>query len=137
MSKIKQLLQSRQFKDLFWYGIVGGLATLVEWAAFWLLTNTVNTHYLWATALAFAISTFANWYFGRLLVFKERQGSLAREIGSIYVASIIGLVLNLVIMFVLVQHFAIEEMPSKVVATVLVFAYNYLVRRLVIYKKKD
>lgn len=137
MSKIKSMLQNSRFKDFFLYVVVGGLATIVEWAAFWVLTNTSDMHYLWATALAFALSTLANWYFGRLLVFKERHGSLAREIGSIYLASMVGLLLNLIIMFVLVQTFAAEEMWSKVIATVLVFVYNYLVRRLVIYKKKN
>ena len=137
ITKIKRTLRSKQFKDFFLYFIVGGLATIVEWAVFWILTNTSNIHYLWATSLAFVFSTFANWAFGRLLVFKLSSGSLWREIGSIYLASLVGLVLNLVIMLILVQAFTIGEMPSKVAATALVFIYNYLIRKLVIYKKSD
>ena len=137
ITKIKRMLRSKQFKDFFLYFIVGGLATIVEWAVFWILTNTSNIHYLWATSLAFVFSTFANWAFGRLLVFKLSNGSLWREISSIYLASLVGLVLNLVIMLILVQAFTIGEMPSKVAATALVFIYNYLVRKLVIYKKSD
>lgn len=131
----------KQFLDkymggLFGYLIVGGLATIVEWAGFWLFSEKLSIEYLLATALAFAISTFANWLFGRLLVFRGKQAqSLLREILSVYLASIVGLLLNLLIMFLLVQLLSVEKMYAKIAATVLVFAYNYLVRKLVIYRK--
>ncbi|MDY2558198.1 MAG: GtrA family protein, partial [Candidatus Faecousia sp.] len=89
----------KQFLDkymggLFGYLIVGGLATIVEWAGFWLFSEKLSIAYLLATALAFAISTFANWLFGRLLVFRGKQAqSLLREILSVYLASIVGLLL--------------------------------------------
>lgn len=131
----------KQFLDkymggLFGYLIVGGLATIVEWAGFWLFSEKLSIEYLLATALAFAISTFANWLFGRLLVFREKQQqSLLREILSVYLASIVGLLLNLLIMFLLVQLLGVEKMIAKMAATVLVFTYNYLVRKLIIYRK--
>ena len=137
MKKIFDLLLSEKFKPLFLYLIVGGLATIVEWGAFRVLDYSLHVQYLVATAIAFVFSTFANWAFGRLLVFKKMPGqSLLKEIGAIYLTSIGGLVLNLVIMFVLVQFFSVSEMLSKMVATVLVFAYNYLVRKRLIYKEK-
>ena len=121
---------------LFGYLIVGGLATIVEWAGFWLFSEKMGIAYLLATTFAFAISTFANWLFGRLLVFRGKQNqSLLREILSVYLASVVGLLLNLLIMFVLVQLLALGKMPAKMIATVLVSAYNYLIRKLVIYKK--
>ena len=121
---------------LFGYLIVGGLATIVEWVGFWLFSEKIGIAYLLATTFAIAVSTFANWLFGRLLVFRGTQSqSLLREILSVYLASIVGLLLNLLIMFVLVQLLAVGKMPAKMIATVLVFAYNYLIRKLVIYKK--
>lgn len=126
-----------QLRELFLYLIVGGLATLVEWIGFWLFNGVLHIQYLIATAIAFIISTFANWVFGRLLVFKDPGGqSLTKELASIYLASSVGLLLNLIIMYILVDFLSIHEMFSKMTATVLVFSYNYLVRKLVIYKKK-
>lgn len=131
----------KQFLDkymggLIGYLIVGGLATIVEWAGFWLFSEKLSIEYLLATALAFAISTFANWLFGRLLVFRgKQQQSLLREILSVYLASIVGLLLNLLIMFLLVQLLGVEKMIAKMAATALVFTYNYLVRKLIIYRK--
>lgn len=137
MTRIRNLLRSKQFQDFFLYVIVGGLATIVEWIAFWVLANSIHIQYLVSTALAFIFSTFANFFGGRLLVFKSGKDSLLREIISIYLASIVGLLLNLFIMFILVQTFIINKMLSKIAATAIVFIYNYLVRKLVIYRKKQ
>lgn len=127
-----------RFRDIFLYLIVGGLATLVEWGVFWVFDDALKIHYLVATAIAFIFSTFANWLFGRILMFQRGESmSLIREIASIYLTSIVGLLLNLVIMFVLVRFLSIHEMVSKVIATVLVFAYNYVVRKKVIYKSES
>ena len=135
LKKMLDRLSGNALGELFLYLIVGGLATIVEWAGFWLFCNVLVIQYLAATALAFAISTFANWLFGRLLVFRKANGqSLAKEIGSVYLASVVGLLLNLVIMFVLVQLLSVDEMLAKMAATALVFAYNYLIRKFLIYK---
>ena len=87
-------------------------------------------------ALAYILSTFVNWLVGRLLVFKDNAGSIVREIVGVYIASVVGLLLNLGIMWVAVSVLSFNEMISKVVATGIVFIYNFAVRKLVIYKKK-
>jgi dolichol-phosphate mannosyltransferase len=132
VNKLLALMRS----DLFLYLIVGGLATIVEWTGFWIFFDMLHIQYLLATALAFVFSTFANWVFGRLLVFRGKQNqSLLKELASIYLTSLGGLVLNLIIMYVMVDFIGIWEMLAKITATVLVFSYNYLIRKKVIYKK--
>ncbi len=132
VNKILALMRS----DLFLYLIVGGLATIVEWSGFWIFFDMLHIQYLLATALAFVFSTFANWLFGRLLVFRGKQNqSLLKEIASIYLTSIGGLILNLLIMYVMVDFLSMGEMVAKITATVLVFSYNYLIRKKLIYKK--
>ena len=132
VKKILTLMRS----DLFLYLIVGGLATIVEWAGFWIFCDTLHIQYLLATALAFVFSTFANWFFGRLLVFRGKQNQpLLKEIASIYLTSLGGLILNLIIMYVMVDFLYIGEMVAKITATILVFSYNYLIRKKLIYKK--
>jgi len=132
VNKILALMRS----DLFLYLIVGGLATIVEWSGFWIFFDMLHIQYLLATALAFVFSTFANWLFGRLLVFRGKQNqSLLKELASIYLTSIGGLLLNLAIMYVMGECLSVWEMLAKVTATVLVFSYNYLIRKKLIYKK--
>lgn len=132
LNKLRTILRS----DLFLYLIVGALATIVEWSGFWIFFDMLQIQYLLATALAFVFSTFANWLLGRILVFRGKQNqSLLKELLSIYLTSIGGLLLNLGIMYVMVDFCSIQEMIAKITATVLVFSYNYLIRKKLIYKK--
>lgn len=121
-------------KEFLLYLIVGGIATVSEWVFFFVF-DKCHIHYAIATTLAYLLATFVNWLAGRILVFKESKQSFWKEITSVYVASLIGLLLNLLIMWVAVDLFSCNEMISKVVATAIVFAYNFLIRKLVIYKK--
>ncbi len=121
-------------KEFLLYLVVGGIATVSEWIFFFIF-DKCHLHYAIATTIAYLLATFVNWLAGRILVFKESKQSFVKEIVSVYVASLIGLLLNLLIMWVAVDLFSCNEMVSKVVATAIVFAYNFLIRKLVIYKK--
>lgn len=121
-------------KEFLLYLVVGGIATVSEWVFFFIF-DKCHLHYAIATTIAYLLSTFVNWLAGRILVFKESKQSFAKEIISVYVASSIGLLLNLLIMWIAVDVFTFNEMISKVAATAIVFAYNFLIRKLVIYKK--
>ena len=135
--KLKEMLKKIDWKHFISYLFVGGAATLVEWLFFWLFEGVLHIQYLVATVLAIVISTFSNWLFGRLWTFKDSQkGNVLLEIGKVYVASIVGLLLNLLIMWALVDGIGLYEMLSKIIATGIVFLYNYLVRILLIYRKK-
>ena len=112
-------------KQFVMYLIVGGLATVVEWVVFYILGNLMSVHYMGATAIAFIISTFANWLFGRIILFGT-DGSAAKELVQVYIISIGGLVLNLLIMWVAVSCIKIDKMLSKIIATGIVFFWNFL-----------
>lgn len=127
--KLKQT--SIQF---FLYLIVGGLATIVEWAVFYVLNSFLLIHYALSTAIAFILSTFANCFFGRLILFHESKQNIAKELVKIYAVSIIGLLMNIAIMFVAVEKIGIQEILSKIIATGIVFIWNFLIRKLLIYK---
>lgn len=117
------------------YLLVGGGATLVEWALFWLLDERLEMHHQWATVAAYTVSTFVNWGLGRLFVFRESERGAAAEIAGVYLAAAVGLLLNMGIMYLLVDALGWNEMLSKVLATGLVFVWNFLIRRLAIYRK--
>ena len=136
MMNLKKLLNSQGVLQLFSYLIVGGIATVVEWVCFYILSYQTHIHYLLATTLAFVISTAANWLAGRLLTFRgaEKQPIL-QELAKIYAVSIIGLLLNLLLMYLFVQKVGLAKMVGKIIATVLVFAWNFVVRKFWIYRR--
>ena len=129
------MIKNKNLKELLLYLVVGGVATVTEWLMFFVLEK-IAVHYMLATVIAYVISTFVNWLAGRVLVFKESKKAVIREIIEIYLASIVGLLLNLGLMWLMVDAFDFNEMLSKIIATGIVFLYNFLIRKLVIYKQK-
>lgn len=129
------MMKKSNIKEFLLYLIVGGIATVTEWILFFFL-DKMSLHYTLATITAYFLSTFVNWLAGRILVFKKSHQSFLKEISNIYIASILGLLLNLVVMWFAVDLLTFSEMPSKIAATAIVFFYNFLVRKLLIYKKR-
>ena len=115
------------------YLLVGGVATLSEWGMFYVFDRCAM-HYMVATVVAYLISTFLNWLIGRALVFRESQQTFWKEIAGIYLASLIGLALNVLLMYIGVEFVQIEEMWAKIFATAIVFVYNFTVRKICIYR---
>ena len=95
-------------KEFLLYLLVGAISTMIEWIFFYVLNGALNINYLLATSFAFIFSTFGNWFLGRLLIFKNKNLYLIKEIFKIYFVSLFGLCLNLIIMF-----FAIEKFNMK------------------------
>lgn len=128
-------MKKSDIKDFLLYLIVGGVATVTEWVLFYALEK-IAIHYIAATVIAYVLSTFVNWIAGRVLVFKENRQSVLKELFGVYAASVVGLLMNLVIMWVAVDLLSFNEMLSKIAATAIVFFYNFLVRKLLIYRKR-
>ena len=114
------------------YSIAGMSGTAVEWGLFFLLNQLLKLYYPFAAVIALLFSTFVNWLVGRMILFKA-SGNNKREILLVYLACFSGLFLNLIIMWLLINKLAIREMAAKMIASVIVFGWNYLFRTKLIY----
>lgn len=121
--------------QLFLYVIVGAVATVVEWAFFYVLDVLLGIHYAISTTVAFLFSTLSNWMCGRFLLF-DGIGNIKKELLQIYSVSIIGLLMNLALMFVFIEFIALDDFVSKILSTGVVFFWNFLVRKFYIYKAR-
>lgn len=134
-------MNKETIKKFISYLLVGGLATIVEWTLYRIFTRLCSMEYLIATLVAILFSTFSNWLFGRLITFRNApKTNIGLEILKIYGASIVGLLLNMLFMWLLHGCLGIWDMLAKMISTGLVFMYNYLIRDKVIYReerKKD
>ena len=145
---IKKITENKNIMRLISYLFVGGLATIVEWAAFFLLNSAARLNPTISTALAFIFSTLANWILGRLITFRENVNKKNySDIIGVFIVSVIGLALNLLLMKFLIMGLAalftgtdaehgLIPLCAKIIATVIVFVWNYLTRKLVIYREK-
>ena len=128
----------RQF--LSYFG-VGGVSAIVEWAVFSFLIYYFNTPYMVAATFSFVVSTTTNWYLGKKISFKESKaykGKTSKEVFLVFFVSAIGLGFNLILMYWFVDILGMAsnmlKTVAKIVSTGIVFMWNYLSRKLWVYK---
>ena len=136
-----KLLNKANIKQFISYFFVGGVAAIVEWVMFFIFANVLQINYFVSTVIAFIFSTTANWILGRITTFKDNntyKDKKAKEAFLVFIVSAIGLLFNLILMylFVTVMGFdsSLGKTLSKLAATGIVFIWNFLIRKLVIYK---
>ena len=121
-------------KNLFQYGIVGGIAALVEWSSFYVSNQVIRWDYIPSTCIAFIMGTAVNFLLASRYIFKTSKYSRVSEISLIYLVSMVGLVFNLLLMKLFVDVLGIWPMYSKIMSTGIVFAWNFVSRRYIIYR---
>lgn len=118
------------------YVFVGGIATVADWGTLFVLTDFAHIYHMVSAIIAFAVGLIVNFLLSKLLVFKanEARVNVVMEFVSYTIIGIIGLGITELIMFLFTNCWSLHYMLSKVIATVIVLAWNYLARKLFIYK---
>lgn len=127
-------------EELWNYLIVGGLTTLVSLTTYFICTVTFldPNHSLqlqianvisWIFAVAFAYIT------NRVYVFKSKSKAYFKEITSFVGARIISLLMDMFTMFIIVSVFHFNDKIGKIVSQVIVTIANYILSKLLVFKK--
>ena len=121
--------------QLFRYGIVGGIAFVVDYGTLWFLTDICHVHYLVSAAVAFILGLACNYLLSTHFVFGEsRIRSAWAEFAAFAIIGIVGLALNELILYICQDLLGIHYMLGKLVSTVIVFFWNFLARRFLLFK---
>ena len=82
------------------------------------------------TSLAFCLSTLYHYFLGNVLVFDSgSRYERGKELTLVFAVSIMGLVFNLLLMYIFVSLLGWEPMLSKVLTSCIVVVWNYLSRK--------
>ena len=123
--------------QLFRYGFVGGTAFLVDFGAMVLLTEMFGLHYLLSATISFILGLVTNYILSVSWVFNRR--SLSRPWAEFLVFAVIGVVglgLNSLILFLCTEKLGLHYTLSKIIATVVVFFWNFFARKLILFHNK-
>ena len=116
------------------YAMVGGFATLIDFGIFSFFAVYLDYHYLVIGAVSFSIATYVNYVISIRVVFKSGARFKRRdEILAVFATSAMGLTIHQVILFAMVSFVEAHLLIAKVVATGLVFFWNFGIRRYFIF----
>ena len=105
--------------QLFKFGIVGVVATLLDFLFLFLFTDFLGMHYLFSAAISFVLSTLFNYVASMRFVFSSKfsKDEKSKELVLFVILSVIGLLLNQFLMWFFVEKIALYYMAAKIVAT--------------------
>lgn len=121
----------RLLEQICKFGVVGVIAFLIDYGFLYIFTEFFGIHYLVSGAMSFCISVIFNYIASIIWVFDTKKDSnKVKEFVVFIVLSVIGLGINQVVMWGMVDHLNIYYMFSKIVATAVVMVYNFITRKM-------
>ncbi len=125
------------FIQLFRYVFVGGFAYLVDWGTMYLLMYYMSVPYLWAASGGFILGLAVNYIISRYWIFQQSQfKSRTLEFVSTGLIGLVGLFLNGLFIWILVEYFGVLPIWAKPLAAVPIFLWNFLGRRLLVFRTR-
>lgn len=123
------------FVQLFRYTFVGGTAFIVDFGLLFVLTDFVNIHYLISAAISFLLGLATNYWLSIIWVFNKRiLTNKSLEFGIFAFIGIIGLGFNELFIWFFTEYVHFHYLLSKIVSTVFVFLWNFIVRKFILFR---
>ncbi len=127
----------KKYREPITYIVFGVLTTVVNIAVYYVFTEPVPVYYLLANALAWLLSVLFAFVTNKVFVFESKSWRFAvaiPEMGTFFLARIATGVMDMALMWLLVDVISVQEMWAKIVVNVLVVVANYLVSKLWIFR---
>ena len=108
--------------QLMKFGVVGVIAFIIDYGLMVLLTEVFGIDYLVSATVSFTVSVIFNYIASMRYVFRHREGMFVT-------LSVLGLLINDLIMWVGTGLWGISYLITKIVATVIVMVWNFVTRK--------
>ena len=117
------------------YFCVGAVAAAVDIGLFTVFARLLGYNYLLVAGCTFVLATLVNYSLSVRHVFESgsRFGRIL-ELALVFAVSAIGLAINQGVLFLAVDHFGLDLVLSKILATAVVFIWNYQARANFVFK---
>lgn len=129
ISKNKKLIN-----QILKFGVVGGLAFLIDYGLLYFLTEFCNIYYMISSIISFTVSLIFNYILSIKWVFDVRKKQTYKEVIVFVLLSVFGLLINQLVMYVGSDLLNIYYMITKLVATFIVMVWNFVTRKIFIEK---
>lgn len=129
----------KKYEEGINYLIFGFLAFVLNYFLFYVCESLLSMSYMWATAISWLLTVFFAYWTNHSFVFKSKNAdavSLLKEFFSFIGSRVATEILELIIMYLMVDVANINSYIAKLVAQVAVIVTNYILSKLWIFKEK-
>lgn len=116
--------------------IVGGLSFVLDFIIYYVFKNFFSVYYIVAGFFSFTLSLIFNYLMSMKFVFKSKDDLKKTHEFIIFVTlSVIGLGINLLCLYILVDLFDINDLIAKILVAGIVMVFNFITRKIFIEQK--
>lgn len=139
MNKIKNKISEN--KDLITkfvkFVVIGVIATFIDYLVMIVLKELFSVNVLVASATGFIVALIFNYSYNMMYVFVDlKEGMTKIKSSAIFlITSLIGLLFNQLIMYILVERLFVYYILSKFVSIALVGLWNFFSKQLLLEEK--
>lgn len=122
------------FIQLFRYTFVGGAAFVVDFGLMVALTELCGLYYLASASLSFIAGLLVNYFISKVWVFRtSRVKQKGLEFLAFALIGVVGLGLNALLLKLITEGIGLHYTLSKIITAVLVYLYNFLARKYLLF----
>ena len=139
MSKIiSKLLSTSSIKQIVKFAIVGAMGTIVNLLVLYSFTEVFKIYYIISEIIAFIVAGLHNYILDKIWTFKENiEDKIVFKYFQFLTISTISLIVNLSILFILVEFFGIWYIFAEIIAIMGGFLINFSGNKLWTFNKTD
>lgn len=118
--------------QIFKFVVVGGIATLIDWAIYYILFNYFHIFPLISNIISYSISVIYNFIMSVKWVFDTKDKSMKRLLFEFIVLSLIGLIISEFIIWFFLEILSFDSFIAKILSTLIVMVINFILRKKVL-----
>lgn len=107
------------------FGITGVSGLVIDFSLTWLIKDELHFNKFLANGVGFTTAVVSNYFINRNWTFKDHQSKAGLQFTAFVAVSMIGLLLNSGIIFLLDNKLDVNFYVSKVAAIFIVFFWNF------------
>lgn len=131
LNKLKKLLVSKDFINIFLYGVIGVLAAVVDFTVFTVCVELIGIHNILANLISMHMGMIVSFTLNSCFNFKKTD-KLFRRFLSYYAIVLVGMGISSLLIGVLSNFMPV--LIVKVISMVVVSIIQYLLNRFITYR---
>jgi putative flippase GtrA len=136
--KLKEFIHKYAFSNalrqqIFLFLLVGGVCYGISMVMLIFLVETVQMEVNLANLLSSLLAIYVAYVLNGRFIFERGKYTPTKEISAFFVFSLLGLLLNVAMMYLMTTYTSIWYVISKTVITVVVAGFNFTTRKYIIF----
>lgn len=128
-------LSKKKIIQLFKFGMVGLSGLVIDFSITYFFKEHLHFDPYLANALGFGFAVVNNYFINRIWTFKNKEKAIMQQFAKFLLIALIGLGLNTLCIYMLHQQLHLPFYVAKLMAIVLVFAWNYTINATLTFSK--